>query len=54
VIVDLEELPQFHEGAHDEDVHLDGSLTVQHRREHRDTLLGEGKRPASAPTAPGA
>ena len=33
--------PQLNEGAHDQDVHRDGTFTSKHTRQHRDTLLRE-------------
>jgi len=43
---------QFHEGSHDDDVHLHGQFAVQDRREHRYAEFGESVGPGSA-AAPG-
>ena len=45
------DLAEADEGAHDRDVHGDGSLASQYRRQHGDALLAECIRqaPASAP-----
>ena len=51
VFVRSHQLPQPHEGAHNKQVHLDRTFTVQHRRQHRHAKLGKRIWPrATAPS----
>ena len=52
LLVRGEDEPQAHEGAHDLDIDGDGAGAIEHRRQHRHSLLAEGigRGSASAPT----
>ena len=41
VLMSGEQFAQFDECTHNCNIHLDGSVAIQHAGEHRDTLFGE-------------
>ena len=49
--VRFKDLSQSHECSHDGDVHFDGLLAVQHRREHGNALLRKSTRQVPPATA---
>lgn len=49
-LVAREELAQMDKGSHDRDIYRNGSLTVEHNGEYRDTLLVKGIGQRVAPT----